>query len=72
MRRLAVVVSLLMWFCILNLLSGCVKRIHTAGGTDIEFATGFDVGASANAVDTVDNNRGIKPGAGYSARGAKY
>jgi hypothetical protein len=36
-----------------------VKKIKTAGGTEIDFATGFDFGMSANAVDRVDNRRGI-------------
>jgi hypothetical protein len=44
-------------------MEGCIKRFKS-GDTEIDFATGFDVGASANAVDTVDNNRGIKPGTG--------
>lgn len=49
-------------------LSGClapallgVKDIRTAGGTQISFITGADIGVSMNGTDTVDNNRGIKP-----------
>lgn len=40
---------------------GCVKRIRTAGGTQIDFATGFDFGVAANAIDTVHDSRGIRP-----------
>ena len=42
--------------------TGCVKRIKTAGGTEIDFVTGADISFGLNGVDTVNNNRGIKPG----------
>ena len=41
---------------------GCVKRYHSGPqGTTIDFATGFDVGAQLNGIDTVQDSRGIKP-----------
>lgn len=48
-------------FVCLEVLTGCVKHIETSGGTKIDFVTGLDVGASLNGVDTVQNERGIKP-----------
>lgn len=47
--------------CSSAFVQGCVKRIETSGGTKIDFITGFDVGASLNGIDTVQNQRGIKP-----------
>lgn len=51
------------------ILSSCASIIgikeYQSGDTKISFVTGYDVGAAFNGVDTVDNNRGIKPGAGY-------
>ena len=61
-----------------SLLSGCVPLItgikeYKSGDTKISFISGFDVSAAANGIDTVDNNRGIKPSTdGYTAKGAKY
>lgn len=54
---------------IAEFLTGCgmllgVKEIKTGGGTQIKFATGFDFGVAANAIDTVDDRRGIKPEGG--------
>lgn len=54
--------------CILLATPGCVplvtglKEIESGKETTTyRFITGLDIGASANGVDTVDNNRGIKP-----------
>lgn len=50
-------------------LSGCatlagVKSYEsTKDGSRWEFVSGFDFGVSANAVDTVEDRRGIKPSA---------
>ena len=56
------------------LLTGCVPLItgikeYKSGDTKISFISGFDVSAAANGVDTVDNNRGIRPSTdGYSSK----
>lgn len=53
--------------------SGCVPLItgikeYKSGDTKISFISGFDVSAAANGIDTVDNQRGIKPSTnGYSS-----
>lgn len=52
---------------------GCVPLItgikeYKSGDTKISFISGFDVSAAANGIDTVDNNRGIKPSTdGYTS-----
>lgn len=57
--------------------SGCVPLLtgikeYKSGDTKISFISGFDVSAAANGIDTVDNNRGIKPSAdGYSSSKAQ-
>lgn len=61
-------VRILMLLCLMIgavLLTGCgvltgIKRIQS-GDTTIEFATGIDFSASANGIDTVNNQRGIRP-----------
>jgi hypothetical protein len=45
-------------------LSGCIKKI-VSGDTTIDFITGADFSVGFNGVDTVQNERGIKPGEGY-------
>lgn len=47
-------------------LSGCVPLVtgikeYKSGDTTISFITGFDTSASLNGIDTVDNQRGIRP-----------
>lgn len=49
-------------------LTGCVPAVlgiksyeSTETGTRIDFITGLDVGAQANGIDRVDDNRGIAP-----------
>jgi uncharacterized protein YceK len=63
------VAQVLLAFTCIYFLSGCASIIgikeYQSGDTRISFVTGYDVGAAFNGVDTVDNNRGIKPGAGY-------
>lgn len=46
--------------------TSCVPLItgikeYKSGETTISFITGFDTSASLNGIDTVDNQRGIKP-----------
>ena len=57
------------------LLSGCAALIglksYQSGDTKIDFITGYDFGLGANGVDTVANNRGIKPGEGYHSKDSK-
>lgn len=48
------------------LLSGCIPLVtgikeYKSGSTTISFITGFDTQASLNGIDTVNNQRGIKP-----------
>jgi hypothetical protein len=48
-------------------LQGCVPLVtgikeYKSGDTTISFITGFDTSASLNGIDTVDNQRGIRPG----------
>lgn len=56
--------------CAVPLLTG-VKEIQTAGGTRVSFITGGDFRIGANGLDTIDDNRGIKPGGGYQAARAQ-
>lgn len=48
--------------------SGCfslvtgIKSYKGSDGSEIQFVTGFDIGATANGTDTVNNTRGINPG----------
>ncbi len=46
--------------------AGCVPAIlgvkrYQSGTTTIDFITGADITVGANGIDTVENNRGIKP-----------
>lgn len=65
-----IVVTILAW-----LLSGCAAilgvKSYQSGDTKIDFITGYDFGLGANGVDTVVNNRGIKPGEGYNSKDSK-
>lgn len=38
-----------------------IKRYKGSDGSVMDFTTGIDIGASLNQVDTVHNERGIKP-----------
>ncbi len=38
-----------------------IKEYKTSGGTTVSFITGADFKVGANGVDSVDDNRGIKP-----------
>ena len=54
------------WFALVALLSGCaaivgIKEYRGSDGSVMKFVTGYDVGATANGVDTVENTRGIRP-----------
>lgn len=59
-----IITGLLIGYIILSQ-SGCAQIIgikrYKSGETVIDFNTGFDFGVSANQVDTVHNERGIKP-----------
>jgi hypothetical protein len=55
--------------CAVPLLLG-VKEVRTAGGTEVKFITGGDFRIGANGIDTVEDNRGIKPGGGARAQSA--
>lgn len=57
---LLVISMIAMTGCAAPLLLG-VKEITTAGGTQVKFITGGDFRIGANGVDTVEDNRGIKP-----------
>lgn len=78
MNRKAMLMSIVLWSAILYFCTGCmpavfgVKEIQTAAGTNIKFITGGDFHIGGNGVDTIDDRRGIKPGAGYQVRNAKY
>lgn len=57
-----------LWVALSALIQGCVplvtglKEIDTTKeGTKYSFITGADFRVGANGVDTVDDNRGIKP-----------
>lgn len=57
----------------LGYLTGCVPFItgmktYQSGDTRIDFVSGVDFGFGMNAVDTVKNDRGIAPGAGYEGK----
>lgn len=62
--------KVVLFFCCVFSLSGCVpailgvKEIKTAGGTHISFITGAGASVSANGLDTINDNRGIKPSEG--------
>lgn len=50
----------------IQLLTGCIPLVtgikeYKSGDTTISFITGFDTQASLNGIDTVNNQRGIKP-----------
>jgi hypothetical protein len=73
--RIAAIGCAAFWFYVVSALSGCavplllgVKEVRTAGGTEVKFITGGDFRIGANGIDTVEDNRGIRPGGG--ARGA--
>ncbi len=61
----------------ISMLSGCIPLVtgvkeYKSGDTTISFISGFDVSAAANGIDTVDNNRGIRPSTdGYSVSKAQ-
>lgn len=60
----AVLFSAAIWALVLSTLSGCaamigIKEYRGSDGSVMKFVTGYDIGASANAVDTIDNRRGI-------------
>jgi hypothetical protein len=50
--------SLGFWFVLASFVTGCVKSVDL-WGFKTEFYPGFDVSAGANAVDRVDDRRGV-------------
>lgn len=71
--RLGIVLGALMWWGIISSLTGCMAiagvKSHESGknadGSEWSkwsFTQGLDLGFSANAIDEVNNQRGIKPG----------
>lgn len=51
----------LVYFAASLMLSGCVKHIETSGGTKIDFLTGADFHVGLNGIDTVKDERSVKP-----------
>lgn len=71
--RLALILGSFFWFFVISSLTGCMAvagvKSHESGknadGSEWSrwsFTQGLDIGFSANAVDEVNNQRGIKPG----------
>lgn len=61
MRRLMVVLCAMFWW---SVLSGCaalvgIKEYRGSDGSVMKFVTGYDVGASASGIDTIDNRKAI-------------
>lgn len=60
---------LIVIIALLTFNTGCVKRYSSCdehGCMTLDFATGFEAGASASATDTISNVRAIQPGTGFS------
>ncbi len=77
--RIALIFSLIFWVLIVMFCTGCASLVgiksYKSGDTEIQFITGYDIGAQANGIDTVNDSRGIAPGTGYNsghARKEKY
>lgn len=71
--RLALILGSFFWFFVISSLTGCaalagVKSYESGKNADGSewskwaFTQGFDAGIAINAVDEVNNQRGIKPG----------
>lgn len=56
--KVGLLASAVLWALIAWCLSGCGTKID-AWGLKVELPQGFDVGAGVNALDKVDNRRGV-------------
>lgn len=62
--KVGIILSAIMWAILAVWLQGCaalvgIKEYKGSDGSVIKFTTGFDIGASATAVDSLDNRKGI-------------
>ena len=66
MENILMIVSLACLMLSVIALTGCVPAIlgvkrYQSGTTTVDFITGADFSVGANGIDSVNNNRGIKP-----------